>query len=267
MIQATALILLARGQLRRASDLVDRGYGGCTALTHLLAVPQARVAMSLGEHQQADRILTQAIKNASDSDTMVGTDELWFAAAQLAATTGKRDRVEVCLREADAVASKLATDRAIAHSLLIRASVEPESGAAALHVARELGQPFELAMAIEHLVCAGAADPQLLREAYGSLVPVDALLVRARMRTLMREHDVAVPDRQAVVEENERLLAVLVAQGFGNQQISAMLGVSRRSIESRLTRLFSRSGYRSRLELAMAMLRDRPESPLAVNAT
>lgn len=267
MIQATALILLARGQLRRASDLVDRGSGGCTALMHLLAVPQARVAMSLGEHQQADHILTRAIKEASDSDTMVGTDEVWFAAAQLAATTGKWDRVEVCLREADAVASELATDRAIAHSLLIRASVEPRSGAAALRAARELGQPFDLAMAIEHLVGAGAADPQLLREAYGSLVPVDALLVRARMRTLMREHDVAVPDRQAVVKENERLLAVLVAQGFGNQQISAMLGVSRRSIESRLTRLFSRSGYRSRLELAMAMLRDRPESPLAVNAS
>ena len=87
------------------------------------------------------------------------------------------------------------------------------------------------------------------------------------MRTLMRDRDVAVPDRQAVVEENENLLAVLVAQGFGNQQIAALLGASRRSIESRLTRLFSRSGYRSRLELAMAMLRDRPESPLVAGAS
>jgi DNA-binding CsgD family transcriptional regulator len=201
------------------------------------------------------------------TNTVAGTDELWFAAAQLAVTTQRRERVELCLREADAVASKLATDRAIAHSLLIRAALEPQSGAAALYVARELGQPFDLAVAIEHLVRVGAANPQLLREAYDTLGAVDALLIRARMRTLMREHDVAVPDRQAVVEENERLLAVLVAQGFGNQQIAALLGASRRSIESRLTRLFSRSGYRSRLELAMAMLRDRPDLPLAVNAT
>jgi DNA-binding NarL/FixJ family response regulator len=122
-------------------------------------------------------------------------------------------------------------------------------------------------MAIEHLVRVGAADPKLLREAYDSLGPVDALLIRARMRTLMRERDVAVPDRRAVVEENERLLAVLVAQGYGNQQIAAMLGASRRSIESRLTRLFSRAGYRSRLELAMAMARDRPVLPLAVDVS
>jgi tetratricopeptide (TPR) repeat protein len=267
MIQSTALILLARGELRRARDLVNHGYGGGTALIHLLAVPQARIAMALGEHQQADHILSRAIKDALENDTVAGTDELWFASAQLAVASQRRERIELCLREADAVASKLATDRAIAHSLLIRAALEPQSGAAALYVARELGQPFELAVAIKHLVQVGAANPQLLREAYDTLGTVDALLIRARMRNLMREHDVAVPDRQAVVEENERLLAVLVAQGFGNQQIAAVLGASRRSIESRLTRLFSRSGYRSRLELAMAMLRDRPELPLAANAT
>ncbi|MFJ9541260.1 hypothetical protein ACIRPX_28880 [Streptomyces sp. NPDC101225] len=265
MIQAAALILLARGQLRRAGELVDRGHGaGRTPLLHLLAVPQARAAMALGEHRHVGQILDQAVTDASDGDTVVGTDELWFASAQLAAATGDRDRLDMCRREADAVASKLGTDRAITHSLLVRAVVDPRSGPAALNAARALGQPFELAVAIEHLVRVGAADPLLLREAYGSLGRVDALLARARMRTLMREHDVAVPDRQAVVEENERLLAVLVAQGFGNQQISALLSVSRRSIESRLTRLFSRSGYRSRLELAMAMLHDRPEPSLTV---
>ncbi|HEX4222215.1 MAG TPA: hypothetical protein VHZ97_07640, partial [Pseudonocardiaceae bacterium] len=121
MIQSTALILLTRGQLRRARDLVNHGYGGGTALIHLLAVPQARVAMALGEHQQADHILNQAIKDALDGNTVVGTDELWFTAAQLALSTQRRERVELCLREADVVASRLATDRAIAHSLLIRA--------------------------------------------------------------------------------------------------------------------------------------------------
>ncbi|MFJ9724655.1 hypothetical protein ACIRP3_18075 [Streptomyces sp. NPDC101209] len=267
MIQTAALILLARGQLRKAGELVDRGHGGGrTPLLHLLAVPQARAAMALGEHRQAARILDQAVTYAANGDTVAGTDEIWFASAQLAVATADRDRLDLCSREADTVASKLGTDRAVAHGLLVRAAVDPHSGPAALNAARALGQPFELAMAIEHLVRVGAADPQSLREAYGLLGPLGTLLVRARMRTLMREHDVAVPDRQAVVEENERLLAVLVAQGFGNQQISALLGVSRRSIESRLTRLFSRSGYRSRLELAMAMLHDRPEPPRTADA-
>lgn len=267
MIQTAALILLARGQLRKASELVDRGHGGGRApLLHLLAVPQARAAMALGEHRRAAHVLDQAVTYASNGDTVAGTDEIWFASAQLAVATADRDRLDMCLREADTVASKLGTDRAVVHGLLVRAAIDPHSGPAALNAARTLGQPFELAMAIEHLVRVGAADPQSLREAYGLLGPLGTLLVRARMRTLMREHDVAVPDRQAVVEENERLLAVLVAQGFGNQQISALLGVSRRSIESRLTRLFSRSGYRSRLELAMAMLHDRPEPPRTADA-
>ncbi|WP_189266058.1 hypothetical protein [Streptomyces fuscichromogenes] len=268
MIQTAALVLLAGGQLRKAGELVDRGHaGGRTALLHLLAVPQARAAMMLGEWQQAEYILDQAVADASRGETVAGTDELWFASAQVALATGNRDRLGVCPREADKVAGALGTDRAIAHSLLVRATVEPRSAAAALRAVRALGQPFELAMAIGHLVRAGAADPRLLHEAYDSLGRAGALLVRARMRTLMRENDLAVPDRQAVVEENERLLAVLVAQGFGNPQISALLGVSRRSVESRLTRLFSRSGYRSRLELAMAMLRDRPEPSVAVNAS
>ncbi|MCL6669293.1 hypothetical protein [Streptomyces panaciradicis] len=267
MIQTAALILLARGQLRKASELVDRGHGGGRApLLHLLAVPQARAAMALGEHRRAAHVLDQAVTYASNGDTVAGTDEIWFASAQLAVATADRDRLDICSREADTVASKLGTDRAVVHGLLVRAAIDPHSGPAALKAARTLGQPFELAMAIEHLVRVGAADPQSLREAYGLLGPLGTLLVRARMRTLMREHDVAVPDRQAVVEENERLLAVLVAQGFGNQQISALLGVSRRSIESRLTRLFSRSGYRSRLELAMAMLHDRPEPPRTADA-
>ncbi|MGW3141252.1 hypothetical protein [Streptomyces sp. NPDC001139] len=267
MIQTAALILLARGQLRKASELVDRGHGGGRApLLHLLAVPQARAAMALGEHRQAAHILNQAVTYASNGDTVAGADEIWFTSAQLAVATADRDRLDMCLREVDKVASKLGTNRAVAHGLLVRAAIDPQSGPAALNAARALGQPFELAMAIEHLVRVGAADPQSLREAYGLLGPLGTLLVRARMRTLMREHDVAVPDRQAVVEENERLLAVLVAQGFGNQQISALLGVSRRSIESRLTRLFSRSGYRSRLELAMAMLHDRPEPARTADA-
>ncbi|MFJ9119058.1 hypothetical protein ACIRJO_26305 [Streptomyces sp. NPDC102394] len=267
MIQTAALILLARGQLTKASELVDRGHGGGRApLLHLLAVPQARAAMALGEHRRAAHVLDQAVTYASNGDTVAGTDEIWFASAQLAVATADRDRLDICSREADTVASKLGTDRAVVHGLLVRAAIDPHSGPAVLKAARTLGQPFELAMAIEHLVRVGAADPQSLREAYGLLGPLGTLLVRARMRTLMREHDVAVPDRQAVVEENERLLAVLVAQGFGNQQISALLGVSRRSIESRLTRLFSRSGYRSRLELAMAMLHDRPEPPRTADA-
>jgi DNA-binding NarL/FixJ family response regulator len=72
----------------------------------------------------------------------------------------------------------------------------------------------------------------------------------------MRERNVAVPGRQSTVTENERLLAVLVAEGLGNKQLATVLRNSEKSVEGRLSRLFSRTGYRSRVELAMAILSD-----------
>ncbi|NUT46072.1 MAG: response regulator transcription factor, partial [Saccharothrix sp.] len=72
-----------------------------------------------------------------------------------------------------------------------------------------------------------------------------------------RARGISVPGRQATVAENESLLAVLVADGLGNKQIATLLGASEKSVEGRLSRLFSRTGYRSRVELAAAMLTGR----------
>jgi DNA-binding NarL/FixJ family response regulator len=70
----------------------------------------------------------------------------------------------------------------------------------------------------------------------------------------MREYDIAVPDRQATAAENERVIATLVADGLSNREIAAGLRTSEKSVEGRLTRMFTRTGYRSRVELATAVL-------------
>jgi DNA-binding NarL/FixJ family response regulator len=70
----------------------------------------------------------------------------------------------------------------------------------------------------------------------------------------MREHGVPVPGRQETVAENERLLAMLAAGGLSNKQLAAALRTSDKSVEGRLSRLFTRTGYRSRIELSTAML-------------
>jgi DNA-binding NarL/FixJ family response regulator len=56
------------------------------------------------------------------------------------------------------------------------------------------------------------------------------------------------------VEENERLLATLAAEGLSNKQIATALNTSEKSVEGRLSRLFTRSGYRSRIELSNAIV-------------
>ncbi|MCO1580396.1 hypothetical protein M8C13_32045 [Crossiella sp. SN42] len=100
----------------------------------------------------------------------------------------------------------------------------------------------------------GLGAPSLLCESYDRYGQLDALLSRSWLRTLMRGHGVTVPGRQTTVAENERLLAVLVTEGLGTQQLATVLQASARSVEGRLSRLFQRSGYRSRVELATAML-------------
>ena len=124
---------------------------------------------------------------------------------------------------------------------------------AALRHARDRGQPFEVAETICTLAEHGLADPRLLREAYDLFGGLDALLHRAWTRNLMGTHDIAIPGRGVTVTENERLLARLVGEGLGNKQLAYVLRTSGKSVEGRLSRLFARSGYRSRIELAAAV--------------
>jgi DNA-binding NarL/FixJ family response regulator len=48
----------------------------------------------------------------------------------------------------------------------------------------------------------------------------------------------------------------LVVEGLGNDQVAAQLGITTRTVEAHLTRLFERSGTQSRTELATRALRE-----------
>lgn len=251
-----AAILLARGRITQAHDLLARAHAGQPVMTHILAAPRAWLDTLLGEYDRARCCLNEALDEAARSGSVVGTDRLWFFSAVLAARVGDVAHVRRCGPEAEVVAAKLGTDRARMFSRLIDACLDPHgsAGAEALTLARNLRDPLELAMVIDFLVRTGAGSPALLSEAYEVLGGLDALLLRARMRVLMREHNIKVPGRQAAVAENDRVLTVLVAEGLGNKQIATLLESSERSVHGRLSRLFSRTGHRSRVELAMAML-------------
>jgi DNA-binding NarL/FixJ family response regulator len=70
----------------------------------------------------------------------------------------------------------------------------------------------------------------------------------------MRNQGIAIPGRSVTISENERLLASLVADGLTNRELATVLSATEKSVEGRLSRLFQRTGYRSRVELATAML-------------
>jgi DNA-binding NarL/FixJ family response regulator len=256
MHQMAAVIQASRGKLSRARDLVTAARAGRPSLEHVLAVPEALLEIALGRPAQAEAALRAGLAQADAESVVVYTDMLWTGLADIVVHTGGPGEAARCLREVELVAKQMGTGRSELNRLALHALVQQDRKAAeaAIALARRRGQPLELASLLERVVRYGVADPALLAEAYDLVGELDALMTRAWLRNLMRQHGVSVPGRQATVAENERLLAVLVAEGLGNKQIATALQASEKSVEGRLSRLFARTGYHCRVELATAML-------------
>lgn len=160
------------------------------------------------------------------------------------------------LRRLAGIAATMDTGRAHRNHVLARALTWHDRSAAAdvRRLVAERGQPYEIALTLTALATFGLGDARMLREAYDLFGDLDALVPRALVRHLMREQGVVVPGRAATIAEQERLLASLVAEGLTNRELAGVLRTTEKSVEGRLTRLFHRTGYRSRVELATAML-------------
>jgi DNA-binding CsgD family transcriptional regulator len=254
--QAAATIQLSRGKLSRGRELLLAARATDPPLPYLLDGAEALIDRALGRLDQACKRLRHGLAHAAEHGLVVETDRLWRELAELELVGGDLPAARRCADEVDWVAGMLPTTGTALNQRLAGALCEHDQGAAAeaVRLARELAQPVEFADVIAKLVAHGLADPALLAEAYETLDGLGALLNRAWLRNLMAEHGISIPGRRQTVAENERLLSVLVADGLGNKQIATVLQTSEKSVESRLGRLFSRTGYRSRVELAMAVL-------------
>ena len=256
MHQLAATILLGSGRPIRARTLLDAAAAAEPVLPHLLDWPAAAVERAFGFPDRAAQRMWDGLKLAADRGFVLGTDLLWFELADLELEAGRPDLARARLAELDRVVELMGGGRPALLGLIVRAAVDGDRTVAdqALRLAARRGQPFEWARTVETLVRHGVGDPRQLLTAYDLLDGLRALLHRAWLRNLMREHDIAVPGRRVATVENERLLAELVTEGLSNRQLATVLRASERSVEGRLSRLFSRTGYRSRVELATAML-------------
>ncbi|MFG2051438.1 AAA family ATPase [Micromonospora sp. NPDC048935] len=253
--RAAAEILLARGWPVRARALLDAARADAAPLPYLLAPVAAEAEWILGDAPAAERVVGDAVAAATRHGLVVGLDELWLVAAELASARGDGEAARTAAASALAAADQSTTIgalRAATAQLLVRPDRVRAGDVVAL--ARVLGQPFEVARAIERVVRWTGRGVELLGEAYEILGDLGAILHRSRVRQTMRDHGSTVPGRAQTLAEGERLLAALVAEGLSNRQLAAATQSSAKSIEGRLTRLFHRTGYRSRVELATAVL-------------
>jgi DNA-binding CsgD family transcriptional regulator len=249
-------ILIARGQINAARAVIDSARVTESSLPHLLNIPEADLEYILGNPARARTLVQSGLTSADEHGVVVGADELWLRAALDDLAVGAHADAGDSVTELKRLAEQLGTGRALRNHLLASAVVDRDLHAATtvIALARERDQPHELADTLMILAAHNMGATALLREAYELFGDLDALLPRARLRHLMRTHGIAIPGRSVTISENERLLASLVADGLTNRELATVLAATEKSVEGRLSRLFQRTGYRSRVELATAML-------------
>ncbi|WP_215544404.1 AAA family ATPase [Amycolatopsis sp. CA-230715] len=257
MLHGAIRILGGQGWLGRAAEMAASARSAHRHLAHLIDHAEAMTLRVRGDRMGATALLRSALRSADDSGFVLGTEQMWAELAAAEHDLGNREAALRAVERGRGLADSLRTDRARLASLLARAHVLGDLGAAeeAVALAEERdGMPHENGNVFMRAAMAGVRPKQLLPRAYELFGEVDALLWRARLRARMRERGVPVPGRAITTLENERLLAILVAEGLSNREVASTLGTSEKSVEGQLTRLFSRIGYHSRVELAAAAL-------------
>ncbi|MEV7326324.1 AAA family ATPase [Streptomyces sp. NPDC093970] len=266
MLARVSTVLLGRGRPTQAARVLETGRTPPNLLPYLLDHAQAAVHRVLGEAGLAMRTLRRGLDRAGESGSVFGTEDLWADLVAAEAEAGDLPAASAALAALAGVADAMGGERGRLLLLLAAARVPeehrepcglPDTGAVlheAVELARFRAQPFETATTLLAVASAGLDPGPLLREAYELFGELDAGLWRFRVRTAMRASGVPVPGRGVATEENDRLLAELVAEALTNRQLSAVLGVSESAVANRLMRLFARTGTRSRLELATAVL-------------
>ncbi|WP_345618376.1 LuxR C-terminal-related transcriptional regulator [Streptomyces ziwulingensis] len=204
----------------------------------LLAGPRLRRA---GLHAGLSSLLARAVRIAVLSDDHEGAAEL-LAEIEL---LPREDRADV--RESLLLARGLVRrDLRYARS--------------ATDLTRERG---DLPVLLESCLAVArfAEDPRpWLREAHTLATRCGASALLERVRVVTRERGVPAPrarGRRDALAVTEQRIIELIGEGLTNRQIALRLQLSEKTVENYLTRLFARTGYRSRVALAAASLSGR----------
>ncbi len=240
------------------------------ALACLAAVPdkppyvalRAWVACGLAERMSEDPVAAVhdgwlAYARQRADGCRVGIEPLLARMAETAVSAGEPNRARAVLALVEALGHS--EDRQITREtvLLVRATVRgnPTAAAAAVDLARRRGHRLALVHACLAIGRRSTDAAPWLREAYDVAKEWEAPYLRSRISALMRERGVSAPRAhapRAVLSPVEAQIVELIRDGRTNRQIAMHLRISEKTVENSLTRLFAKTGLRSRVELAAA---------------
>lgn len=250
----------ARGELRRsAAWLGPVPAAGPFAASRAWA--DAGLRFASGEPTAAVSAGWRAYLRARRGTTL-GLDRLLPRLAGLAAHLGRTDWCERFLTELEDLDRRVGSQatRQAAHLARGLARADVSGAWAGVALARRRGNQPDLLLAC--LVAGGlAAEPEpWFREAHELARSMGAAIARTHVVAMMRERGIPAP-RQRLAREpfsaTELRIIELIRYGHTNRQIAVEVRVSEKTVENHLTRLFARTGCKSRLELVAASLEGR----------
>ncbi|MCC3653884.1 LuxR family transcriptional regulator [Streptomyces sp. S07_1.15] len=250
-------ICAARGEPGQAAQWLDDAVP-----VPGLAVMRAWVRIGLlnrtGGDRRAAPLARRVSRRQRAAGQRAGLHLLLMRAVRTAAFADDHDGAAGLLEEVELLRDETGTEAA--ESLfLARALVHRDVHEARLatELTRERGDLPSL-MDSCLVVARFAEDPRpWLREAHGLATRCGASSLLERVRAVTRERGVPAPrarGRREALAATERRIIELIGEGLTNRQIALRLQVSEKTVENHLTRLFARTGCRSRVELAAASL-------------
>ncbi|GGK83837.1 hypothetical protein Sme01_17930 [Sphaerisporangium melleum] len=239
-------ILLDQGRYDEAGRLLDDPPPNCVLQRSLRALFKARRALALGDRAAAARLLDEAAAGPPD----VRHREL-AVRVNMHVTGG--DLAAARAAAADlAQAAGTGTPRARMSADLAMAMTFGDAARAegALEAARADGLRFEEGKA-RLVLGALAGDGAQLTRAQAIFADLGAVPWRDRAGRALASAGLA-PSPAAGLTPAERRVIELVAAGMSNPQIAGELHYSRKTVEVYLSRVYAKTGLRSRVELALA---------------
>lgn len=223
--------------------------------SHIIDWVQAGIFDVEGRAPAALSLLRAAIDRSSTAGYVAGQDLLWGRLIEIAHRAGITDQASAGITRLAEVAEGLDTDRARYLLAYSRSAVNSDLDEAnvALHLALRRAEPFETARSQLLVATLGDQPEENLVAAYGTFRSLGATGWRTRTTTAMRLARIAVPRSRrsnVIGTEFTRQLARLVAEGRSNRQLATALGISVKTVEGHLTRIFAETGCRNRVDLA-----------------
>lgn len=230
-------------------------------LTHPLAA-RARLAVRYwsGRTEEAFEEAWHDAQQARKSGLLAGVERLLLRILSLAALHDRPQTVQQAMEELETLHEEAVTP--MTHEvLLIARGIAHEDADSALIAHRSIQRRGDVHLSVVSglLLTHIADDPR--RRLTEAMHNAHTLGLGRPFRTAVtraaRRREIPIPrlrHDQAKLTELDIRLVRMVSDGATNRQIATELACSQKTVEQRLTRLFQRTGSRSRAELAAAWL-------------